>query len=81
MERDIDLFRHTLIAVGNHPQPNGWAEINIAGASDMGVSYHVKLLHQAGLFEADDVSVGGASGFSRPFSFQMETQFTYLAGA
>jgi len=60
MKRDMDLVRQILLAVEEFPEPDGWADVSIEGASEEDVSYHVKLLDQAGLLEADDVSGGSA---------------------
>ena len=56
MERDMDMVRNILIAVEEHPDPDGWAPVAIDGVDAQVISYHVKLLNQAGLLEADDLS-------------------------
>ena len=61
MKRDMDLIRSILLELEKYPEPNGWADIKIEGYSIEEVSYHIKLLAQAELIEAYDVSDG--SGF------------------
>jgi hypothetical protein len=58
--RDMDLVRTLLIALEQHPDAAGpCEELIIGGHSSDEVSYHVKLLYQAGLIEATDLSGGG----------------------
>lgn len=55
MKRDMDLVRKILFAVESFPQPNQWVPIEIEGHSPEEISYHIKLLSEAGLIEADDL--------------------------
>ena len=57
----MDLARNILFAIEEYSEPNGWAEIKIKDSSQEEISYHIKLLYQAGLIEADDVT--DTSGF------------------
>ena len=56
MIRDLDLIRAVLLAVEADDQPDHWTTIDVPGYSPEEVSYHVKILAQAGLIEAQDVS-------------------------
>lgn len=65
MKRNMDLARKILFALENCESAWGPVEeFEIEGHSDEEVSYHVKLLWQAGLVEAEDVSCLGPGGFS-----------------
>jgi DNA-binding transcriptional ArsR family regulator len=59
MKRDMDLIREILLEIEAHPEPWGDIKIKIQGSSPEEVSYHVKLLYQAGLIEAIDLSSMG----------------------
>ena len=59
MQRDMDLIREILLCIEAHASPDKWLEISIEGRSEEEISYHVKLLTQAGLVEARDVSTIG----------------------
>ena len=65
MKRNMDLVRSILLAIeASEDDPRGWVELaSFEGLSDTEVSYHVKLMDQAGLIEADDLSTGGEDGF------------------
>lgn len=64
MKRDMDLARKILLAIEQYKDPWGPQEsLKIEGYSDQDVSYHIKLLAQAGLIEAQDVSSMGPDGF------------------
>lgn len=53
MKRDMDLIRKILLAIEAHAEPYSWeVPIEIEGYSDKEVSYHIKLLLEAGLIEA-----------------------------
>ena len=54
MKRDMDLAREILLKVEQSPQATGGGviDVKIEGRSDDEVSYHVMLLHQAGLIKA-----------------------------
>ena len=55
MKRDMDLVREILFAVEKSPEPDQWIDIELEGHSPEEVSYHIKLLVQAGLIEGDDL--------------------------
>lgn len=59
MRRDMDLARKILIQVADHESAAGWVPINIPDVPQETVSYHVKLLWQAGYLEADNDSQFG----------------------
>ncbi len=64
MKRDMDLARKILFAVEACDDPWGPnVDLKIEGYSDQAVSCHVKILAEAGLIEADDVSEMGPDGF------------------
>ena len=64
MKRDMDIARNILFAIADCNDPWGPRELHIEGSSDQEVSYHIKLLYQAGLIEAEDASSMGPDGFS-----------------
>ena len=61
MKRDLDLARKILLAIEEDEKATGrgLVSIRIEDCSEEQISYHVKLLHEAGLIEAIDRS-GGA---------------------
>ncbi|PJA96228.1 MAG: hypothetical protein CO129_07625 [Ignavibacteriales bacterium CG_4_9_14_3_um_filter_34_10] len=61
MKRDMDLARNILFKIEEYPEPNGWADIKIENYSQDEISYHIKLLFQADLIEADNLT--DSSGF------------------
>jgi hypothetical protein len=64
MKRDMELARKILFELETCESawgPNG--DFSIEGYSDQEVAYHVKMLYQAGLIEAQDASSMGADGF------------------
>ncbi len=63
MKRDMDLARSILIEVEAATEPWGMLEINVDGYEAENISYHIKLLYQAGLIEAEDTSTLGVGGF------------------
>lgn len=64
MKRDMDLARKILFEIEKCEDPWGPNKVQIEGYDDQDVSYHIKLLNQAGLIEAQDVSSTGPGGFS-----------------
>jgi hypothetical protein len=56
MKRDLDLVREILLAVEAHPTPMKTAKLTMHGRSPDEVSYHVKLMAEAGLVQAIDLS-------------------------
>lgn len=60
MKRDLDLARNILLAVENNENAVGasFVIIEIPNRSQKEISYHVELLHEAGLIEAKDFSRG-----------------------
>lgn len=59
MKRNLDLARTILFAIEDHEEAtgHGWITLGtINGYSREQVSYHVSLLHEAGLIEAIDLS-------------------------
>lgn len=56
MRRDMDLVRNILFEIEKSPYTGRWADIKIEDRSPGEVSYHVMLLHQAGLIDATDIT-------------------------
>lgn len=56
MKRDMDLCRTLLIELESAEQLQGWVDLEIAGRSDEEVTYHIRLLQEAGLIEAQDLT-------------------------
>lgn len=61
MRRDMDLARAILLALEKCDRASGLQELAIEHVTPDQVTYHVKLLAQAGLIEAQDAS--GANHF------------------
>ena len=57
MKRDLELVREILLAVETADgDPMEWIDLELPGRSISIVSYHVKMLRDAGLLEAIDLS-------------------------
>ena len=56
MKRDIGLIKEILIEIEESNAPSDIIEIDIPDRSQEEISYHIMLMYQAGLLEADDVS-------------------------
>jgi hypothetical protein len=56
MKRDMDLVREILRQLEDHPDPNRSVEIEVEGRSEPEINYHLYLLNQAGLIQAENVS-------------------------
>lgn len=56
MKRDMELVREILMRVEDLPYDGSFHDIQIEGRSDEAISYHVMLLDEAGLLEAEDLS-------------------------
>lgn len=56
MKRDLDLCRTLLLELEEDPAVTGMKNLEVDGVTEEQVSYHVKLLHEAGLIEAHDAS-------------------------
>ncbi len=64
MKRDMDLIRNILKAVELSGNPNGMFEpIEINGHTKQQISYHIKILNDAGLLDAQNVSTMHPDGF------------------
>jgi len=59
MKRDMDLVRAILLAVESQPDQPGWVDVEIEGYPAEAVVYHVRLLDEAGLIEAVDLTTHG----------------------
>jgi len=64
MKRDMDLVRSVLQRVESCNDPSGLHEqLDIEGYSQNEISYHIKLLNDARLLDAIDISEMGRDGF------------------
>ncbi|WP_085810979.1 DUF2513 domain-containing protein [Sphingomonas sp. TZW2008] len=64
MKLDKDLIRDILLAVeASDHDPRGFMELEIEGRTRAELSYHVKILDDAGFLEAEDLSTLGPDGF------------------
>ncbi|MER3112233.1 DUF2513 domain-containing protein [Bacillus altitudinis] len=50
----MDLFRKILIKLEEDESPGHWKSLDIEGVEDTLVSYHIKLLSEAGMIEGKD---------------------------
>jgi hypothetical protein len=58
MRRDMTLVRDILLEVEARSDGSSWVDLSIDGRSPEEIAYHVKIMSQAGLVEAIDVSAG-----------------------
>jgi hypothetical protein len=56
MKRDMDLARLILFEIEKQPYTGKWVEINIDKYDPEEITYHILLLVEAGLIEADNLS-------------------------
>jgi len=56
MKRDMDLAREILLQMEKAPYDGTWHFVAVEGHSPEEVTYHVMLLDQAGLIEAENLS-------------------------
>lgn len=56
MKRDMDLVREILLKVEDLPFDGGFHDIGVEGRSNEEVNYHLMLLDEAGLIEAQDLT-------------------------
>ena len=56
MKRDMDLIRGILMQMEDSGDTAGWVTLHLPKWEDHVVSYHIKMLNQAGLIEADEDS-------------------------
>ena len=61
MKRDMDLCRSILVELENKEQPVGWIDLAIHSYSAEEVSNHVRLLGEAGLIEAQNLTTHGGA--------------------
>jgi hypothetical protein len=52
MKRDMTLVREILLAIEGHPAGQGPVDVHVPGCSSEVISYHVKIMAEAGLIEA-----------------------------
>ena len=58
MKRDMDLVRTILLQIEQQPYTGVGVELYVKGYDPEEITYHVILLAEAGLIEADDASSG-----------------------
>jgi len=63
MKRDMDLIRKILLYIEENIYPHNPGEVKIEGSSQYEVAYHLKLLDDAGLIFANDVSDSSGPDF------------------
>ena len=63
MKRDMDLIREILLQVEARPTATSIDLVEVPGHEQETISYHVKLLHDAGYLEAYDLRTMGPDGF------------------
>ncbi|WP_069130672.1 DUF2513 domain-containing protein [Rhodohalobacter halophilus] len=63
MKRDINLIKEILIEIEESGAPKESLDVEIQGRSPEIVSYHIMLMKQAGLVEAEDVSGSNSFGW------------------
>jgi len=56
MKRDMDLVRTILMEIEKLPHDGGGHAIHVSGHPADEISYHLLLLHEAGLIEGQDLS-------------------------
>jgi hypothetical protein len=56
MKRDMDLVRSILLKIEEQPFTGAWVEISVDGYSPEEITYHIMLLAEADLIDADNVS-------------------------
>jgi len=71
MKRDMNLVRAVLLEVEKLPHDYGFHDIEVEGYAPEEVTYHVRLLHEARLIEAIDLStMSGVSWKSKRLTYQ-----------
>ena len=61
MKRDMDLIRQILFKLEELPMTGGWHNIEIDGHTEEEITYHVRLMDEAGLIEAMDLTTLGGT--------------------
>jgi hypothetical protein len=56
MKRDMELCRELLLKVEELPFDGRFHDVAVEGRSDEEITYHIMLLDEAGLIEAEDLS-------------------------
>jgi hypothetical protein len=71
MKRDMDLIRKIMLEIEQNADPMAWVKIDIPDHSATEVSYHIKLLYEQGLVEANDCSdLGGISWKAKNLTYE-----------
>lgn len=56
MKRDPEIIREVLLATEAYEKPTGWIKLDLPGRDADDVSYHVKLLSEAGYLHAQNLT-------------------------
>jgi len=56
MKRDMELVRKILLYLEEDDEPSKWKTITIKGYGANNISHHLKILYEAGLIEAKNIS-------------------------
>lgn len=56
MKRDMDLVRSILLKIEEQPYTGSFLDVSVPGHTGEEISYHIMLLDEAGLIEAENVS-------------------------
>ncbi|MCY7617509.1 DUF2513 domain-containing protein [Bacillus pumilus] len=54
IKRNMDIIRKILIKLEEDESPGHWKSLSIEGVDDTLVSYHIKILSEAGMIEGKD---------------------------
>jgi hypothetical protein len=60
MERNLDLIRQILLEIEQQPFEGKWIDVEIEDHTPEEITYHVMLLHEAGLIEAINLTTYGS---------------------
>ena len=81
MKRDLDLIREILLQVEARPTAQSIDLVEVPGHDQEEISYHVKLLADAGFLEAHDLRGMGPDGFKYAPSALTNTGHDFLDAA
>jgi hypothetical protein len=52
----MDLARLIMIEIEKNPDPMAWVNVQIPGRSELEIAYHIMLLYEKGMVDANDCS-------------------------
>ena len=61
MKRDMDLARKILFEIEKAPLTTGWVDLKFDDYTEEEVSFHVKILSEAGLIDAENIGHGATT--------------------